>query len=377
MARYPARYYDGLTARVRLVEVEVAATGIAIFDEAGPFLASWPGESIRLVEGLRRGEPVRLGLAGAMARLVVNDSGIVEALGKTAPHLGSRQKISRRAVARTALWAALAAASLAGLVFVVVPLLATQFAAATPDAVKYRIGREVLTQLAALLPGPSADADGRYCSQADGLAALKRLNGRIAAGQPALAAARAIVIDSPLVNAFALPGGITVLTGGLIREAQSAEEIAGVLAHEHGHIAHDDPTRGLYRSFGFSLLVGVLLGDLTGGTLTGGLAEWLLNSGYTREAERAADRFALARLEAAGIDSRGLAAFFARLAEKEQDGPLIRILSTHPASAERLAHIRAAGTRAVGPAMTEEDWQDLRRICLTLQTEPALPRRRK
>ncbi len=376
MARYPARYYDGLTARARPVEVEIAATGLAIFDEAGPVLGSWPGEAVRLVEKPRPGEPVRLGLAGTTARLILDDPGAVAALGTAAPRLRSRQRTSGRAVARIALWAVLAAASLAGIVLVLIPLLAAQLAAVTPESAKYRLGRAVLVQVVDLLPGPTGVASGgRYCSDEDGLAALQRLMDRLAADLPDPPPAKVVVANTRLVNAFALPGGIMVFTRGLIREAGSADEIAGIAAHELGHAAHDHSTRALYRSLAVALLVGVLLGDLTGGALAGGLAEWLVNTGYSREAEREADSFALARLEAAGIGARGLADFFARLKEKEKDegGLLVRILSTHPAAEERLAHIRSAGRRGSRPAMSEEDWTYARETCLTLQTAPTLP----
>ena len=376
MARYPARYYDGLTARSRPVEVEIAATGLAIFDETGPVLGSWPGEGVRLVEKPRRGEPVRLGLAGTTARLIVDDPGIVGALGPAAPHLRRRQRVSRRGVARIALWAALAAGSLAGIVLVLIPLLSAQLAAVTPDSAKYRLGRTVLTHLVELLPGQPGEAgSGRYCSYEEGLGVLHRLVERLGADLEDRPTAHVAVVNSRLVNAFALPGGIMVFTRGLLDEAGSAEEIAGIAAHELGHIAHDHSTRALYRSFAVSLLIGVLLGDLTGGTLTGGLAEWLVDTGYSRDAEREADAFALARLEAAGIGTQGLEDFFARLEEKHGDegGSLARMLSTHPATAERLAHIRGAPRRGLRLALSEEEWTQARRSCLTLQTEPLLP----
>lgn len=376
MARYPARYYDGLTARSRAVEVEIAATGLAIFDEAGPVVGSWPGEGVRLVERPRRGEPVRLGLAGTTARLIVDDPGVVEALRPVAPHLKRRTRTSGRAVARIALWAVLAAGSVAGIVLVLIPLLSAQLAAVTPDSAKFRLGRAVLVQVAELLPGPAGPASRqRYCSREDGRAALQRLADRLAADLPDPPTVRVVVVNTLLVNAFALPGGIMVFTRGLLVQADSAEEIAGIAAHELGHIAHDHSTRALYRSFAVALLVGVLFGDLTGGTLAGGLAEWLVNTGYSRDAERDADAFALARLEAAGIGARGLADFFARLKEREKDGdgPLARMLSTHPATDERLAHIRSAERPSIRPAMSEEDWASARKACLTLQMTPPLP----
>ncbi len=374
MARYPARYYDGLTARSRAVEVEIAATGLAIFDEAGPVLGSWPGGGVRLVEEPRRGEPVRLGLAGTTARLVVSDPAIMAALRQAAPHL--RRRTSGRTVARIAFWATLAAGSVAGLLLVLIPLLSAQLAAVTPESAKYRFGRAVLVQIADLLPRPAGKAgEAPYCSGGDGLDALQRLTNRLAADLPEPPGARVAVVNAGMANAFALPGGIMVFTRGLLDEAGSPEEIAGIAAHELGHLAHDHSTRALYRSFAVSLLVGVLLGDLTGGALTGGLAEWLVNTGYSREAERDADSFALARLRAAGIGAHGLADFFARLEAREtgESGVLLRMLSTHPATAERLAHIRSAGAPGRRDAMSDEDWRYVRRTCLTLQTTPPLP----
>ncbi len=375
MARYPARYYDGMTARPQAVEVEIAATGLAIFDESGPVLASWPGAGIRLVEKPRPGEPVRLGLAGTTARLILDDPAIVAALRQAAPHLLRRPRTPGRTVVRFALWAVLAAGSLAGIVLALIPLLSVQLAAVTPDAAKYRLGRTVLVQLVALLPGPPTPGGGRYCSDPEGLDALQRLVERLGADLEPRPAAHAVVVNVRPVNAFALPGGIMVFTRALLDEAESPEEIAGVAAHELGHLAHDHATRALYRSFAVSLLVGVLLGDLTGGALAGGLAEWLVNSGYSREAERDADSFALARLRAAGIGADGLADFLARLQAEEPgvDGLLARMLSTHPATTERLAHIRSAGNAGRRDAMTDKDWKAVRRACLTLQTAPPLP----
>ncbi len=375
MARYPARYYDGLTARSRPVEVEIAETGLAIFEEAGPIVGSWPGDGVRLVEKPREGEPVRLGLAGTTARLVVDDPEIVPALERRAPHLRRRQRTSGRAVARIALWVALAAGSLVGIVLVLIPLLSAQLAAVTPDSAKYRLGRTVLVHLVDLLPGRRAESGGRYCSNEWGVATLQRLVERLGADLEDRPTVRVVVVNSRMVNAFALPGGIMVFTGSLLDEAGSPEEIAGIAAHELGHIAHDHSTRALYRSFAVSLLIGVLLGDLTGGTLTGGLAEWLVNTGYSRDAEREADAFALERLEAAGIGTEGFADFFARMEEKhgEEGGLLARMLSTHPATAERLAHIRSAARPGLRLAMDEEEWSAARRACLVLQMEPPLP----
>ena len=258
---------------------------------------------------------------------------------------------------------------------VVIPLMSAQLAAVTPDSAKYRLGRTVLVHLVDLLPGPRTTSGGNYCANEGGLAALGRLVERLGADLEDRPTVHAVVVNFRMVNAFALPGGIMVFTRGLLDQAGSPEEIAGIAAHELGHLAHDHSTRALYRSFAVALLIGVLFGDLTGGTLAGGLAEWLVNTGYSREAERDADAFALERLKAAGIGTQGLADFFVRLEKKHGNdgGPLFGLLSTHPATAERLAHIRAAGLPGLRQAMGDEDWTSVRQTCLTLQTAPPLP----
>ncbi len=371
MARYRARYYDGRTARAWPVEIEVAATGLAVFSDEGRLLAVWPGAEVRLADRPGRGEPARLGLEGSMARLVVEDRGVLRALETAAPELERSQRITARGAGRLALWASLAVASVAGIVFLLVPLFAAQLAAVTPASTKFALGRAALDHLALLLP--EGDRNRRYCAGEAGQAALARLAESLAADLPERPRLQVVVMDTSLVNAFAMPGGIVMLTRALIDEARSADEVAGVLAHEIGHVAHDHGAEALYRSVTVSLLVGVLLGDLTGGALAGGLAEAALNSSYSREAERDADAFALDRLEAAGVGAHGLAAFLTRLAEREpEDRGLLRILASHPPTDERLAGIRNAPRQRGRPAMSEADWRAVRAVCERLQKEPPL-----
>ncbi len=375
MARYPARYYDGRTARARDVWIEVAPAGIGIRSADGAHVASWAADRVVLVERPGGGEPVRLGLDGTAARLIVEDRAVLEALGPIASNVSKRARMSGRDIARVAAWAGAAVASAAVVIVVLVPLFSAQLASATPGSLKLRLGLVTLDRLATIVAAlDRGSKGGRYCGGAGGLKVLNLMADRIVAGMSDAPALRLVVLNTDMVNAFALPGNIVAVTGGLIENAESAEEVAGIVAHEIGHVVHDHPTRALYRTAAVSTLVGVAIGDLTGGVLLGGLAEWVLNASYSREAERDADGFALTRLNAAGIDARGLAAFFARLLEKGQaDGPLPRILSTHPPTGERMAAIRS-GARATGKALpAERDWTDLRRVCRdTGNVPPAL-----
>ncbi|MCP6768804.1 M48 family metallopeptidase, partial [Klebsiella pneumoniae] len=74
------------------------------------------------------------------------------------------------------------------------------------------------------------------------------------------------VLSSSIPNAFALPGGKIYLLDGLLQKAQSADEIAGVIAHELGHVRHRDNMRKVIQNGGTSFLIGILFGDITGGS---------------------------------------------------------------------------------------------------------------
>lgn len=121
------------------------------------------------------------------------------------------------------------------------------------------------------------------------------------------------------------------------------------------------------------MLVGIVTGDFAGGILLSGAGQWVLDSGYSRVDERAADVYALERLYAAGIDSGGLEGFFVRLlaAEETEDEELLRFLSTHPLTRERIEDVRRA-PRASGSVFGGDgrQWSRLRLICRTTQDAP-------
>ena len=373
--QYAASYYDGATARGWSVAIAVTEAGIAISDADGSMLASWPAGRVILVELPRGGEPVWLGLDGTTARLIVDDSGVVDALRPMAPQLYRRVRLSWRGVARIAAWAGAAVVSVAFIIFVVVPSLSSQMAAATPDAVRQRIGAATLRQIARLLPldrsGPPHTRQA-YCGYDRGRNALEAMMVRLAADMAAPPKLHMVVINTDVVNAFALPGDIVVLTEGLIDNAASAEEVAGVIAHEMGHVVHDHPIKSMYRTATVAVLVSLVTGDAAGGVLITGLGQWVLNTRYSRVAEHEADRYALERLYSAGIDAGGLEGFFARLLKKraKHGGPFSGFLSTHPPTAERLAAASGAA-RAAGEVFEGDPnpWSWLQGICRkTLRT---------
>ena len=163
-------------------------------------------------------------------------------------------------------------------------------------------------------------------------------------------------------NAFALPGGWVVVFRGLIEQAEAPEEVAGVLAHEIGHVVHRHGTERIFKALGVRLLVQIVTGGVSD-SLMSSAGEVLLLLSYSREDEAEADAAALDLLAAAGMRNDGLAAFFRRLAERDAELPAaLRFLSTHPSHGARARDL-ARPQGPAGEAMSTEDWQALRHIC--------------
>lgn len=162
---------------------------------------------------------------------------------------------------------------------------------------------------------------------------------------------RWLVAENSDINAFATPGGVVVVNAGLIREVGSAEELAGVLAHETAHTELRHGLRIMVKSLGLRALVSLIMGDAPGGVFTDA-ATRLTELKYSRQAEHEADREGLRRLVAARIDPGGMVRFYEKLSSEKRPAPP-PILSTHPATGERLERLR----REV--ANLREPWEPL------------------
>lgn len=149
------------------------------------------------------------------------------------------------------------------------------------------------------------------------------------------------VVEDEAVNAFALPGGNMVVLTGLLSEARSPEEVAGVLAHEIQHVLRRHSLRNILHHLKWRLLLTMVIGDLqTFGEIALAKATGLIELGFNRDMEREADIRGVELLVRANLDPRGLRSFFDRLATRQ--GALVEklsIVSTHPASSERVQYL--------------------------------------
>ena len=145
------------------------------------------------------------------------------------------------------------------------------------------------------------------------------------------------IAEDKEVNAFAMPGGFVVVHTGLLKLAKSAEEVAGVLAHEVQHVEKRHSLRGISQSLGLAAATSLLLGDMRGPASMG---SELLQLKFSRNHESEADQEGLKALVAAKINPTGMRDFFARMAAQSDIN--LGFLATHPASDERTANIDRA-----------------------------------
>jgi predicted Zn-dependent protease len=151
------------------------------------------------------------------------------------------------------------------------------------------------------------------------------------------------IIDDPkTVNAFAIPGGHIYVESGLILAADNAAELAGVIAHETGHVALDHPGRQMVAQFGLETLASLALGQqpalaekIAASIATNGLL--LANS---RADEQEADTFGVRYASAANYDPQGLVRFLGKIQKLESGKSPPVWLSDHPTTESRIRDLR-------------------------------------
>ena len=193
------------------------------------------------------------------------------------------------------------------------------------------------------------------------------------------------VINQPVVNAFAAPGGVVALYTGLILAADDENEVAGVLAHEIAHITQQHLYRAIEHAQAMSIpialaMVGLVLagggsGEAIQGALLGGTAaNQQAQIYFTRQNEIEADRIGIQTLALAGYDPAGMAEFFekmSRITRSSGEGPP-EFLRTHPVNVSRIAEAEnRAATMPTPPASDGKDFYLMQaRVRATVEEQP-------
>lgn len=353
-----AQYLDGQRPVPKSVTLRVNDDALELDLPDGT--ARWPLDQIREVPDQARRDLFILRLRDdPLQRLILTDRNLEPHL----PRLRARARLTRRGPLLG--WAMAAATSVALIIFVLVPMMANQLANFVPPEGERALGETTLRQIRTAL-----DQTGMQpvplCESPAGLQALDKMGSRLVAPMDSPRALSIYVLDHPMLNAFALPGGNIVLFRGLIEAAETPEEVAAVFAHEIGHVISRDPTRHALRSAGSIGVLGLLLGDFAGGTVVLFLTERLIAAQYSQEAEARADVFAHDLLRRADLPPDALARMFERFqAEGDKAPEFIAHFLSHPALGDRIDAARTATPAEFDarPLLSRSEWQALRKIC--------------
>ncbi len=360
----PGFFFDGKTSARQDATVVLAPAALQVSAADGRLQAHRPNGQVERLDSPP--DVLRLARPGGavLARLDLRDPALMAAVAERIGSLGDARARSRRG--RAALLGAAATAALVVAAVFAVPELATRLAPLVPQPIERRLGDAVDAQLRSMLD-TSVDGGAFECGTADaekpGRAALAKLTDRLAVAAALAMPPRVLAVRRPDPNAITLPGGRVYVFSGLIAQAQSPDELAGVLAHEFGHVARRDGTRTVLQGAGLSFLFGMVLGDFVGGGAVVLAAKSVLQSAYSREVESAADAYGVRLVTAIGADPHAFARILGRLDGKLESGSTL--LADHPATAERVKAIDAApAPRTPATLLDAAEWAALKHICI-------------
>jgi Zn-dependent protease with chaperone function len=360
----PAVFFDGKTSARHPVTVELDPAALIVRAKDGELLARW---SYGELEQLSTHEGVfRIGRTGGdLERIEVRDPHFAHAIDELSIPVDRTGLTARRGRRKVIFWTVAAVASLLLVGIFGVPEIATRLAPFVPYSIEVKLGQAVDQQVRAMLD-PENKGEAFVCGtgakEKEGREALDRMVRRLEAAARLPIPLKLKVVRQKQANAIALPGAYVYVFEGLIDRAESADEVAGVIAHEIGHVAHRDGMRSVLQAGGLAFMFGLVLGDFVGGGAVVLASRTILRLAYSRQVEAQADLFAVELMEKSGGNPRALGTILMRIAGTKE--PDVRILLNHPATRERAVWINAA-TRDVnkGAILDPAEWAALKRIC--------------
>ncbi|NEU13801.1 M48 family metallopeptidase [Methylobacterium sp. BTF04] len=346
-------YFDGNSAKAHPVILRLSDR----LELSGPDVAvCW--DLPDLVAGETAAPLSRLGPKSGRGQVEFLDQVFGAALAARCPDLHRRVVAERSGRLRLVLWSVAASGAAILMALYGVPALASRLAPLVPAVIEARLGEAVDRQVLSMLDSPAR------CDQRDGVASLDRLSARLLRDSGLPDGIQISVHAHRTPNAFTLPGGRMIVLSGLIDQTDTPDELAAVLAHEFGHMVAHDPMRGLIAATGTSLLLSMVIGDLTGSTVLIALGQAALSAGYSRDAESAADAFAVNMVRNAGGDASALAAILERI-DHDEDRSSPAVLRSHPFTRERarISRSLAGPKQTTTGLLNAREWAALKDIC--------------
>ncbi len=373
-----ARYHDGHTARPHDVTFAITRDAeprlLIAAAETAEELDSWALGDIFEVPA--SGHELRLGARNRPygARLVLSGDGLVTAARELLPDLARQKRAERGAQLKLIGLATGALVSVIAAYVFGVPLLARNIVPLVPAQWEAQLGETAREQVESAIGFGGAVM--RCDTDPDSLAnrAIRSFAAEVMDGTGSPFEPDIQVIHSSIPNAFALPGGRSYYFSALLEQTESPDEFAGVMAHELGHVHHRHALEGLIKSSATGLLVGFVLGDMTGMSVAGGLGSALVDGRFSREAERQADQFAAAAGQRMGFEPAALADLLDRVAGDSHASRMFEAFASHPLTADRRTALEAAPLPPPGrQVFSPDEWQAIRSMCGPAETDGGDP----
>ncbi|HZP77643.1 MAG TPA: M48 family metallopeptidase [Pseudolabrys sp.] len=350
-APQPAVYFDGISNRRHLVTLTLGPE--LDINENGVALASWRYDDLRAAEAGDSRLRLQCSAASPLARLEIFDPATQAGIRA---HARLLQRGTRGQTGRIVVWSLAAVASIVAIIMFGVPLVADRLTPLVPQSFERRLGEVAENQVRTILRG-------QVCNDPEGNRAFSKLVGALREAGHVELPLQTAILSSPVPNAFALPGGKVYLLNGLLQKANNPDEIAGVIAHEIGHVVHRDHTRLMIQNGGMSFLIGLLFGDVTGATAVIGVTKTVLEASYSREAEANADAFAIDTMHALHRSPAPLGELLFRITGARGGSP-IGILASHPLTEQRRELMQREDRPATGPEiLSGAEWKALKTVC--------------
>lgn len=258
------------------------------------------------------------------------------------------------------------------------PWLATQLARHVPLGWEQTLSDKVLQQMEGAPLRPSRLPPERQAALQARFAALSQQAPAQRGRYPGYSPQYRLLFRSGMpANAFALPGGTVVLTDALVRNADalphSDEAVAGVLAHEIGHVVHRHTTRMVVEQAVLNVGLGLALGDLSGVLSTGASA--VTGLAYRRNHEREADCYAMALMAHAGLPTAPMAELLLAMSDTPAGQDQDEKEEGEAKEAKEAAAPPSTATRAPSPAEQPTPGREHSGLWEWLETHPDTAKR--
>lgn len=323
-----ATYFDGQSAMPQNIEIEIdLLNGILKFSVPVCGATEWPVSNVRI---RRTGTTMNIYPGTAGAEFVkTSDRRFINLFGhylETHGRVSTYQKIlnmglkNHIAIALTLLGAIVAA------YFYLIPWVGQNAVILIPDEFDNKMGSMFFNEFVL-----RNDVDSARTEQMNLFAAKLDLKNR--------KAIRFTVVDSPIVNAFALPDGNVVIYTGIIDEIQSYDELTGLICHEVVHVNERHSMKMMCRNLAGYIFISAIFSDVNGiMAVIGDNVHNLQSLSYSRQFERQADREGVSLMISNHVNPHGMVRLFERLMQNEHF-MLPEFMSSHPLTLDRIDDI--------------------------------------